>query len=85
MRYLVKARVKPGKDEALLRAIEDGRLRRGRRVSLGYATIARNARRHRALGGGLLLPDSARGRATVLGGILQFDQRQRCARKSELP
>ena len=29
MRYLVKARVKPGKDEALLRAIEDGRLGRG--------------------------------------------------------
>ncbi len=29
MRYLVKARVKPGKDEALLKAIEDGRLGRG--------------------------------------------------------
>ena len=29
MRYLVKARVKPGKEQALLRAIEDGRLGRG--------------------------------------------------------
>src|SRR6266446_3820639 len=29
MRYLVKARVKPGKKQALLRAIEDGRLGRG--------------------------------------------------------
>jgi hypothetical protein len=29
MRYLVKARVKPGKEQALLRAIEDGTLGRG--------------------------------------------------------
>jgi len=29
MRYLVKARVKPGKEQALLKAIEDGTLGRG--------------------------------------------------------
>jgi hypothetical protein len=29
MRYLVKARVKPGKEQALLRAIDDGTLGRG--------------------------------------------------------
>lgn len=29
MRYLVKARVKPGREEALLRAIQDGSLGRG--------------------------------------------------------
>jgi hypothetical protein len=29
MRYLIKARVKPGKEQALLKAIDDGTLGRG--------------------------------------------------------
>jgi hypothetical protein len=36
MRYLVTARVKPGKEGALLRAIEDGTLGRGSVAEGGY-------------------------------------------------
>ena len=59
MRYLVKARVKPGKEQALLTAIEDGRLGRGAVAGDEYLWDMQQARiprrRHRPLGGGLLL------------------------------
>src|SRR5215212_11770047 len=49
MRYLVKARVKPGKEAALLRAIEDGTLGRG---SVAGDEYLRNMTDARLLTGG---------------------------------
>jgi hypothetical protein len=45
MRYLVKARVKPGKEEALLRAIEKGRLGLGSVAGSEYLRNMAQARR----------------------------------------
>jgi hypothetical protein len=45
MRYLVKARVKPGKEEALLQAIENGRLGRGSVAGSEYLRNMAQARR----------------------------------------
>jgi len=45
MRYLVKARVKPGREEALLRAIRDGSLGRGSIAGDEYLHNMRTARR----------------------------------------
>ena len=44
MRYLVTARVKPGKEAALLRAIEDGTLGRGSVAEGGYVRNMVDAR-----------------------------------------
>lgn len=44
MRYLVKARVKPGKEQALRRAIEDGTLGRGSIAGDEYLRDMQNAR-----------------------------------------
>jgi hypothetical protein len=44
MRYLVSARVKPGKEAALLRAIEDGTLGRGSVAEGGYVKNMTDAR-----------------------------------------
>jgi hypothetical protein len=44
MRYLVTARVKPGKEAALLRAIEDGTLGRGSVAEGGYVRNMLDAR-----------------------------------------
>lgn len=44
MRYLVKARVKPGKEAALLRAVEDGSLGRGSIAGDEYVHDMRQAR-----------------------------------------
>lgn len=45
MRYLVTARVKPGQEEALLRAIDDGRLGRGSVAGGEYLRNMAQARR----------------------------------------
>lgn len=44
MRYLVRARIKPGKEEALLRAIEDGTLGAGSVAGGEYIRNMNNAR-----------------------------------------
>ena len=44
MRYLVTARVKPGKEAELLRAIEDGTLGRGSVAEGGYVQNMTDAR-----------------------------------------
>ena len=44
MRYLVKARVKPGKEQALVRAIDDGTLGRGSIAGDEYLHNMRQAR-----------------------------------------
>ena len=63
MRYLVTARVKPGRAAALADAIDDGTLGRGSVAGDEYlrnmAEARRTRRRARAVGRGLLLRDAA--------------------------
>ena len=83
MRYLVRARVKPGREQALLKAIEEGTLGQG---SVAEGEYLRNMQdgealrgRDRSLGGDLLLPDSVAGGARILGAVLRIDASAGCA------
>ena len=78
MRYLVTARVKAGREQALAAAIEDGTLGAG---SIAGGEYARNMECARRLRDGSVkwvevcyCANAARGRAAVLGRIFRSDQ-----------
>ena len=74
MRYLVRARVKPGRKAELLKAIEGETLGQGSVAEGEYLRNMQDARlcgSDGALDRNLLLSDAAAGRASVLGGIFR--------------
>ena len=88
MRYLVKARVKPGCDGALLRAIESGTLGQG---SVAEGEYLRNMKDARLDQGQAVrwvevcyCPSPAARRASLLGEIFRIDARARCPRPPPL-
>ena len=89
MRYLVRARVKAGREADLLEAIESDTLGEGSvaegeylRNMKGRAAVRRS---DHALGRDLLLPDALAGRTSVLGRIFRPHARAGCARPSQVP
>ena len=89
MRYLVRARVKPGREADLLegnRATNLGSgLGRRRRISPQHERCAPVRRPDGPLGRSLLLSDAAAGRASVLGRIFRSHARAGCARPAQMP
>ena len=72
MRYLVKAKVKPGQEKPLLAAIESGTLGRGSVAADEYLENMDKARRRRRrlhVGRSVLLRHSPEGRKAVLGAV----------------
>jgi hypothetical protein len=89
MRYLVRARVKPGREAGLLQAIEDQNLGQG---SVAEGEYLRNMQEAR------LYPDrTARwvevcycptpfaGRTALLGRVFRSDSRAGCSRPAQMP
>ena len=70
MRYLVKARVKPGREVGLLRAIEDGTLGAG---SVAGAEYLRNMQQARACSDGTTPVASARHGVDVVRVLTAID------------
>lgn len=77
MRYLVRARVKVGREGDLLRAIDYQTLGRGSVAEGEYLRNMQEARlctdQTAALGGSLLLPYAAAGRTSLLGKVFSPD------------
>ena len=89
VRYLVTARVKSGRRQALDRAIDEGTLGAGSIAGDEYLHNMEQARalrrRSGEVGGNVLLRDAARRGAAVLGGLLRSRQRERRSRAKPVP
>jgi hypothetical protein len=88
MRYLVRARVKPGREADLIEAIGQETLGQGSVAEGEYLRNMKDARLcgdQTARGRSLLLPHALAGRAPLLGRIFRSDSGAGCARPLQMP
>jgi hypothetical protein len=89
MRYLIRAKLKPGKKQALLNAIDTQTLGQGSIAGDEYFRNMGDARlypdQNRALGRSLLLSHAFAGRKAVLGRVLRSNQDPGRPRPPQMP